>query len=120
MLRVDLEDNGFGFASDVQHRIAELIPAGGSLIADVACHPKLMQLLHGYLGPHCRCATFSSNTLLPQGETYSVICGSSSCCMMLYELQTASKIQVLGGTSIILTMTSINRGLHLTSLWVAK
>ena len=36
-------------------------------MAQLVCHPLLLEVLHGYLGPRCRCATFSSNTLLPQG-----------------------------------------------------
>ena len=53
--------------NDIQHRIAELIPKGGAAIAQLVCHPDLMALLSQYLGHSFRCATFSSNTLLPQG-----------------------------------------------------
>ena len=63
----DLEGAGVGSRNNIQHRIAELIPAGGQLMAQLVCHPVLLEVLHRYLGSKCRLATFSSNTLLPQG-----------------------------------------------------
>ncbi|KAL0050790.1 hypothetical protein WJX82_007295 [Trebouxia sp. C0006] len=62
----DLEGAGVGSRNNIQHRVAELIPAGGQLMAQLVCHPILLQVLHRYLGSKCRLATFSSNTLLPQ------------------------------------------------------
>lgn len=55
----------------LQHRIAELIPKGGAALAQLVCHPDLMALLSQYLGHNFRCATFSSNTLLSQGNPRS-------------------------------------------------
>lgn len=60
-----------GSQSKIQHRIAELIPKGGAAFAQLVCHPDLMALLSQYLGHNFRCATFSSNTLLPQGNLRS-------------------------------------------------
>ncbi|KAL0021469.1 hypothetical protein WJX79_006443 [Trebouxia sp. C0005] len=62
----NLEEAGVGSRNNIQHRIAELIPAGGQLMAQLVCQPVLLQVLHRYLGSKCRLATFSSNTLLPQ------------------------------------------------------
>ncbi|DBA79812.1 TPA: hypothetical protein ACH3X1_008473 [Trebouxia sp. C0004] len=62
----NLERAGVGSRNNIQHRIAELIPAGGQLMAQLVCHPSLLQVLHRYLGSKYRLATFSSNTLLPQ------------------------------------------------------
>ncbi|KAL3161822.1 hypothetical protein ABBQ38_008912 [Trebouxia sp. C0009 RCD-2024] len=62
-----LELCGCGTRTSIQHRIAELIPTGGAAIAQLVCHPDLLALLSQYLGDNFRCATFSSNTLLPQG-----------------------------------------------------
>ncbi|KAL3161422.1 hypothetical protein ABBQ32_010312 [Trebouxia sp. C0010 RCD-2024] len=61
-----LELCGCGSRTSIQHRIAELIPTGGAAVAKLVCHPDLLALLSQYLGDNFRCATFSSNTLLPQ------------------------------------------------------
>lgn len=64
----DLEDRKIGKSNEVQHRIAELLTADNSspLIAQLICHPAVLEVVKGFLGAKCRCATFSSNTLLPQ------------------------------------------------------
>lgn len=79
----------------VQLRISELIPAGSpfNFMAKLVCHPAVLEILHHYLGHKCRCATFSSNTLLPQGlqalaVPYMLPSGAAqikqmSCCLWL-------------------------------------
>ena len=83
-LTAELESHGSGFQNDIQHRIAELLPAGGAPIAQLICHPVLVAVLRQYLGDKFRCATFSSNTLLPQGAL---------CCTCLHAAHIASMLK---------------------------
>lgn len=80
----DLETHGTRSQNDIQHRIAELLPAGGAPIAQLVCHPVLVAVLRQYLGNRFRCATFSSNTLLPQGPR---------CCASMHVANIVSMLQ---------------------------
>jgi len=59
------EASGQGMSTDVQHRIADLINLHPTF-AYLTAHPLIVGLLRQFLGTTMRCATFSSNTLLPQ------------------------------------------------------